>query len=96
MADWDRSDLVESVGRQAAAVGDVLKQACPGGAAVPVVAVVCFVGSEWAMPAGWVMVGSVAVAEAGGLGRVLRRRGPLGRPERPHLAHVLDAALPPR
>ncbi|MHB1446715.1 MAG: nuclease-related domain-containing protein [Acidimicrobiales bacterium] len=96
VAGWDRSDLVESAGRQGAAIGDVLERACPSGAAVPVMAVVCFLGSEWSMPAGWVMVGSVAVAEAGRLGRVLRRRGPLGRPERSRLAHALDAALPPR
>ncbi|MHB1911679.1 MAG: nuclease-related domain-containing protein [Acidimicrobiales bacterium] len=96
VAGWDRSDLVESVGRQGAAVGAVVARDWLEGPQVPVVAVLCFVGGNWCMPTDPVSVGSVVVSGVGGLRRLLRRRGPLGAAERVRLAHVLDAGLPPR
>ncbi|HUZ44222.1 MAG TPA: hypothetical protein VMU63_07425 [Acidimicrobiales bacterium] len=79
VAGWDRSDLLGSVRRQADMVGDVLARTCPGGTAVPVVPVVCLVGSEWAMPAAHLAVGSAVVCEVG-LGRVVRGRDLCGPP----------------
>ena len=96
VAGWDRSDLVRSVRCQAALVDEIVQRACPGRAPVPVVPVLCFVGSDWALPASHVPIGSVVIAEVGGLGRVLRRRGSLGPADRSRLARHLDAALPPR
>ncbi|MHB1446719.1 MAG: hypothetical protein ACYCTI_09225 [Acidimicrobiales bacterium] len=95
MAGWDRSDLVESAGRQGAAVGAVMSRDWPDGP-VPVVAVLCFVGGDWCMPADPVSMGSVVVCGVGGLRRLLRGRGSLGPGERRHLAQVLDAGLPAR
>jgi hypothetical protein len=71
---WDRTDLVAGVRRQAELVGGLVEAAGPDIEPVTVEPVLCFVGSEWAMPAAQITVGSVVVSQLGGLSRIVRRR----------------------
>lgn len=93
---WDRSDLVAGVRRQAEVVRGLVGAGGLGADPVEVMAVLCFVGSRWAMPAPHFRIGSVLVADLGGLVHVVGRRAPLAGVERRRLAGVLDKALPPR
>jgi len=70
---WDRSDLVAGVRRQAELVRGLVEAGGSGPDPVQVTPVLCFVGSQWAMPASQAGVGSVLVARLGGLGRIVGR-----------------------
>jgi len=61
------------VRRQAELVRGLVEAGGSGPDPVQVTPVLCFVGSQWAMPASQAGVGSVLVARLGGLGRIVGR-----------------------
>ena len=85
----DATELVDAVRWQARAVEAIL-----GVPALPVHAILCFVGSTWSLSNG-LLVDGVGVTSPERLEALLRTPGPLRRAHIGDLAEQLDAALAP-